>query len=160
MDILAGKSIPETLNHTFVAIIPKVDHLKVASQFRPIGLCNLLYKTVTKTLINRLKPALPKVICPTQGAFVLGWQITDNIVIVQEVLHTMRKKQGKSEYMTIKIDFEKACDRLKWSFIRDTLMEMQIPILLIEVIMMCVASSKMYVLWNGHLWRSLPHLEE
>jgi len=61
----------------------------------------------------------------------------------------MRKKQGKSRYMAIKIDLEKAYDGLKWSLIRGTLMKMQIPIPLIEIIMMCVTSSKMRELWNS-----------
>lgn len=51
--------------------------------------------------------------------------------------------------MTIKIDFEKAYDRLKWSFIRDTLGEMNLPIRLIDIIMECVTTSNLRVLWNG-----------
>lgn len=66
-------------------------------------------------------------ISPTQCTFVPRRQITDNIVIVQEMLHTMRKKQGRVGYMAIKIDFEKAYDRLRWSFIRDSLVEMRLP---------------------------------
>lgn len=61
----------------------------------------------------------------------------------------MRRKQGGKGNMTMKIDFEKAYDRLQWAFICDTLIEMNLPILLIEVIMECVTSPTMRVLWNG-----------
>ncbi|GKA76430.1 reverse transcriptase [Tanacetum coccineum] len=88
-------------------------------------------------------------ISPTQGAFVLGRQITDNIVIVHEVLHLMRKKQGQKGSMAIKIDLAKAYDRLQWDFIRDTLFETKIPPLLVEIIMLCVTTPSMKILWNG-----------
>lgn len=71
----------------------------------------------------------------TQTSFVPSRQITDNIVIVQEVIHSMKKKQGGKGYITIKIDFENAYDRLKWDFIRNTLIEMNFPICIMEVIM-------------------------
>lgn len=68
---------------------------------------------------------------------------------MQEVIHTMKRKQGIKGFMAIKIDFEKAYDRLRWKFIRDTLLQMNLPILLVETIMECVCSASMRVLWNG-----------
>lgn len=61
----------------------------------------------------------------------------------------MRKKQGGNGFMAIKIDFEKAYDRLKCDFIKETLCEMHFPQLMIEVIMECVSSSSLRILWNG-----------
>lgn len=66
-------------------------------------------------IVNRLKGILPNIVSNTQASFIPGRQITDNIVIMQEVLHTMRYKQGAKGYMAIKIDFEKAYDRLDGS---------------------------------------------
>nr|GEV34889.1 putative ribonuclease H protein At1g65750 family [Tanacetum cinerariifolium] len=88
-------------------------------------------------------------ISPTQGAFVPSQQITDNIVIVQEALHSMRQKRGEKGYMAIKIVLAKAYDRLYWDFIRDTLLEMKIPQLLLEIIILCVTTPSMKILWNG-----------
>lgn len=92
LDVLAGKGIPPSLNNTFIALIPKVNVPESPKQFRPIGLCNVTYKIITKVIVNRLKVVLPKLISPTQASYVPGRQITDNIVIFQEVLHSMRSK--------------------------------------------------------------------
>jgi len=68
---------------------------------------------------------------------------------MQEVLHTMRRKSGIKGWMAIKLDLEKAYDRLKWEFIRDTLTRMKLPHQLREVIMNCVTSPSLRILWNG-----------
>lgn len=149
MDVLTGKQIPDGLNETHIVLLPKTDHPEAASHFRPIGLCNVAYKIITKMIVNRLKPHLPFLISNTQASFVSGRQITDNIVIVQEVIHTMRKKQGKTGFMAIKIDFEKAYDCLRWTFICDTLLQMNLPYLLVNTIMECITSASLKVLWNG-----------
>lgn len=149
LDVLNGKGLPEGLNNTFITLLQKVEHPESATQFRPIGLCNVAYKIITKVIVNRLKPVLPFLISNTQASFVPRRQITDNVVIMQEVLHTMRKKQGKKGLRAIKIDFEKAYDRLRWSFILDTLLQMNIPYLLVTVIMECVTTASLQVLWNG-----------
>ena len=83
------------------------------SQLRPIGLCNVAYKAITKAIVNRLKPILAKLIAPTQSSFVPGRQISDNIIIVQEMLHSMRQKKGSTGHIAIKIDLEKAYNRLR-----------------------------------------------
>lgn len=89
---LEGKGLPDKMNETFITLSPKVDNPETAAHFRPIGLCNVIYKIVTKLLVNRIKPLLPRLISNTQGSFVPGRQITDNIIIMQEVIHTMKRK--------------------------------------------------------------------
>ena len=54
-----------SINQTFISLIPKVEKPKHVKQFRPIGLCNVIYKVVTKLLANRLKRIMAKVIAPT-----------------------------------------------------------------------------------------------
>ncbi|XP_021846248.2 uncharacterized protein [Spinacia oleracea] len=46
--VLEGKGIPNNLNDTHIVLLPKVDNPEVSSQFRPIGLCNVSYKIITK----------------------------------------------------------------------------------------------------------------
>lgn len=51
--------------------------------------------------------------------------------------------------MAIKIDFEKAYNHVRWSFIKDNLIKMQLPRPLVDVIWGCITTSSMSVLWNG-----------
>ena len=63
--ILHGHPIPPELNRTFVALIPKKPKPESILEFRPISLCNVAYKLVTKVIANRLKPLLPNIISDT-----------------------------------------------------------------------------------------------
>jgi len=59
LKFLQGGEILGGLNETFVTLIPKTSHPEMVSQFRPIGLCNVAYKLITKCIVNRLKQILP-----------------------------------------------------------------------------------------------------
>jgi len=147
--VLQGSMLPEGLNDTYITLIPKVSNPKRVAQLRPIGPCNVVYKVITKCMVNRLKRVLSKLISPMQSSFIPGRQIMDNIIVMQEILHAMRRKSGHKGWMAIKLDLKKAYDRLRWEFIRDTLTRMNLPSLLVKVIMNCVTSSSLSILWNG-----------
>jgi hypothetical protein len=88
-------SVPDGWNNTTIVLIPKVDSPEKVTQFRPISLCNVVYKVISKMLSHRLKQYLPDIISDHQSAFVPGRLITDNILIAYESIHTMKKKKGK-----------------------------------------------------------------
>ena len=100
---ISGK-MPTNLNDTNLVLIPKNESPENISHFRPIALCNVVYKVISKILANRVKPFLNSLVCPTQTAFVPNRSIHDNSVIVQEILHKMKRKSGKGGLMVIKID--------------------------------------------------------
>ena len=107
------------LNHTFIALIPKVKSPESISEFRPIALCNILYKLVSKVLANRLKRILPQIIFESQSAFQSDKAISDNILVAFETLHHMKtKKYGKLGHLALKLDMSKAYDRLEWIFLQ------------------------------------------
>lgn len=86
-------------------------------------------------MANIIKTILPDLIGSTQTIFVLRRYITENIVIVQEIVHSMRKKKGKRGQMLIKVDIEKADDYLSWEFVHETLRGVGLPSDLIHLIM-------------------------
>lgn len=83
------------MNATFLALIPKVDNPQIPTEFKPISLYNSTYKIISKILANRLRPVLSKIISQVQSEFMPNRKITDNIVLAQELIHTMNKNKKK-----------------------------------------------------------------
>ena len=95
-------------NYTFLALIPKEVNPETFDRFRPISLCNASYKILAKLLANRLKLLLGKLISPLQGGFVKGRHLVDNVIQVQEALHSSFQRKEKG--MSIKLDMKNAFD--------------------------------------------------
>ncbi|KAA3481590.1 reverse transcriptase [Gossypium australe] len=86
-----GKEI-ESANTTNIVLIPKVSHPITLANFRPISLCTIMYKLVTKTIANRLQDVIGGWIDKAQSAFIPGRLISDNVLLAYELLHTFRQK--------------------------------------------------------------------
>ena len=149
LTIFATKRIPSYLNHTLVTLILKRNGPEVLGHFRPISLCTTIYKMVSKIIINRIRPHVQHLVSPLQAAFIPGRKGLDNMIIAQEILHFMEKKKGRVGTMALKIDLEKAFDRLEWSFLREVLVHFNFPSNLIAIIMDCISSTFVSVLFNG-----------
>lgn len=111
--IFEERRVLEYLNKTHVALIPKIQGPETLGNYRLISLCNTVYKIVTKIFVARLRPFLDTLVSPLQAAFVPGRRGIDNTIIAQEVIHSISKKRGKESYMVLKIDLEKAYDKLE-----------------------------------------------
>lgn len=149
LDFFNTGQLPDETNDALVVLIPKVGKPEKMAQFRPISLCNVLFKMITKTMVIRLKKVMPKLIGPAQASFIPGRLSADNIVVVQEALHSMRRKKGRKGWMLLKLDLEKAYDRIRWDFLEDTLKAANLPELWVKWIMQCVEGPSMTLLWNG-----------
>lgn len=106
-------SFPPELNFTQLSILPKKPNPTNMMDLRPISLCSVMYKIISKLLCSRLKILLSNIVSDTQGAFVNGRLISDNILIAHEMIHALRSNANVNEdYMAIKTDMSKAYDRI------------------------------------------------
>lgn len=84
----------EDLGHALICLILKQSSLETVKHFRPISLCNTLYKLFTKILVNRLKLLIAKQISPNQNNLIKGSGPDINLIVASEVLHSMNMKKG------------------------------------------------------------------
>jgi len=147
--VWVNPSLISFINNTLIVIIPKLDKPEFVSQFRPISLCNVIYKIISKVIVNRIKPLLDRIISPYQSSFIPGRSIHHNIIVAKEMVHTMSKMKGQKTFMSIKIDLEKAYDRLNWNFVKNFLEECKFPLQIIQMIHHCISSLSYKIMWNG-----------
>jgi hypothetical protein len=125
LDFFKYGDFDSAMNYTHICLIPKKNHASCVTDFRPISLCNVVYKIILKALANRLKSILPSIISKNQSTFIPGRLILDNILAAYETLHTMHAQMwGKVGYMAIKLDMSKAYNRVEWGFLEAGMIKM------------------------------------
>ncbi|CAA0837929.1 Uncharacterized mitochondrial protein AtMg01250, partial [Striga hermonthica] len=139
-------------NHTVLSLIPKCFSPDNLSQFRPISLCTVIYKLISKILAQRLKSCLPCCISDLQAAFLEGRQITDNIIIAQEAFHFLnRHSSGPHAFMALKLDLVKAFDRVEWICLKKLMIHMGFHNDFVKLIMTCVTTTSFSFKINGSI---------
>ncbi|GKC95092.1 putative RNA-directed DNA polymerase, eukaryota, reverse transcriptase zinc-binding domain protein [Tanacetum coccineum] len=144
-----GKLLKD-INHTIIALIPKVASPTRVNDFRPISCCNVLFKCITKIVSNRIKESLKSLISPNQSAFVPGRSISDNILLTQELMHNYHLDRG-SPRCAFKVDIQKAYDTVDWSFLKEVLIGFGFHNRLVGWIMECVTTTSFSISINGSL---------
>ena len=129
--------MPKNMNHTFISLNPKVKSPEIAKDFRCLSLCNVLHKIISKTIANRLKKLLPKLVSESQSTFMSDRLISDNILVAFETLHHL------------KLDMSKAYDRVEWIFIDKVMEKLGFAGSWISLISSCIRSVSFLVLVNG-----------
>jgi hypothetical protein len=143
---IRGK-ISGDLNSTFLVLIPKIDSPLSFDDYRPISLCNLIYKIVSKVISNRIKPFLGRGLSAEQLGFLKGRRIQDAIGAAHECIHSIKQKNLKA--LILKLDLKKAFDCIDWDFLRLALHSVGFGENFILWIMACVSSARFAVLVNG-----------
>jgi exonuclease III len=144
-------SMDQDINSTNIALIPKKQTPVSVTEFRPISLCNVLYKIISKVLANKFKKVLPTIISPYQSAFLSGRLITDNILAAYETMHSMHTKMwSKVGFIDIKLDMSKVYDRVKWAFLEAVMTKLGFATRWIKMVMECIRTVKYSIVVNGN----------
>lgn len=147
--LFEGKLDLWRLNYGVITLIPKIKDANNIKAFRPICLLNVCFKFLTKILTKRLTEVAAKVIGQSQTAFIPGRHILDGVVILHEVLHTLKK--GHHSGIIFKLDFEKAYDRVQWSFLFEVLQRKGFNEKWVQWIKMATVEGRVAININGEV---------
>ncbi|CAL1375550.1 unnamed protein product [Linum trigynum] len=151
LNFFSSDRLLHSFNHTLISLLPKVLNADPMRQIRPIGLCHVFYKIIAKLMAARLSVILPDVVSSTQNGFVRDRSITDNILLGQEVMQFLKTKvHGRDKWMALKLDMEKAYDRVEWSFLLLIMEQMGFCYEWRRWINACISTVSFSVLINGH----------
>ncbi|XP_021996309.1 uncharacterized protein LOC110893511 [Helianthus annuus] len=140
LEFFDNGKILKQLNHTILALIPKVETPDSVLDYHPISCCNVLYKCISKIITERLKGCLETLVSINQSAFVPGRRISDNILLTQELMHNYHLNKGPPR-CAFKIDIQKAYDTVSWSFLEKILCQFGLHRKMVNWIMACVTTA-------------------
>lgn len=111
--VFTRSCVLRTINSTQIVLIPKRENASTMTDFKPISLCNTVYKVVSKIIVNCLQPVMEELISPNQNAFIKGRLISDNIFLASELMTYIHKTRSTNTCWGVaKLDLAKAYDRL------------------------------------------------
>lgn len=142
-------SMPKEVNSSLIVLIPKTSNPSSVNHYRPISLCDVVYKVISKLLVSKLRPLLDKIISPAQSAFIPNRWIVENQVIVQEILHSFKTRKTKPGLMAVKLDLQKAYDRVNWKFIQAVFLHLGFNETFTNWILACISSVSFEILVSG-----------
>lgn len=100
-----GSTLPRSMTHTNLVLLPKKYVIQIFLELRPISLSNFLDKVISTLLHDRLENPLPNIIEQNQSCFVKGRSITNNVLLDQKIITDIRKSE-KLAKVVIKLDMD------------------------------------------------------
>lgn len=150
LGILNNNKCIKDWNNTNIVFVPKISNPKEVGDFRPISLCNVKYKIVTKSIANRMKGVLKYIISENQSALIQGRLIIDNIIIGYECINAIKDQRNVGKDMVaFKIDLSKAYDRVEWPYSKEIMLRLGFDNRWVNLILNCISSASVSVLING-----------
>ncbi|KAK3184523.1 hypothetical protein Dsin_031809 [Dipteronia sinensis] len=147
-EFFKGDALPRFYCSSFIVLISKVKNPQSFDKFRPISLCNVIYKAFSKVLVNKLSMVIRDLISPEQGAFVRGRSIFENVTLTQEMTKMLHRKV-RGGNVILKIDMSKAYDRVEWKFVDQTLYAFGFPDFFCKLIQNCITTPWVSVMMHG-----------
>ncbi|GKF22950.1 protein LAZ1 [Tanacetum coccineum] len=120
------------------------------NDYRAISCCNVIYKCISKILTNRIIEGIKEVVGINQSAFIPGRNISDNILLTQELMHNYHWKKGAPR-CAFKVDIQKAYDTVDWWFLGIILKGFGFHHIMIKWIMACVTLATFSISLNGDI---------
>ncbi|MCO5572277.1 hypothetical protein L7F22_026030 [Adiantum nelumboides] len=121
-EAISFEALPLPINEGIIKLIHKKEEKNIITNWRPITMLNCAYKIFAKALALRLKDHMSKWIRQEQKGFIKGRFILDNIVTLWEAMEYA--EEVGQDYVFLKIDFDKAYDKLNWNYTIDALRHM------------------------------------
>ncbi|KAJ9535204.1 hypothetical protein OSB04_un001715 [Centaurea solstitialis] len=140
--------LDKELNHTLLCLLPKSPNASSVSDFRPISCCTVLYKCISKIIVERMKPYLDGLVSKSQSAFIPGRRIVDNILMAHELVVGYHLHTGQPR-CAFKIDIRKAYDMVDWRFLFNMLAGVGFHPALIRWIEEMVSTTSYSISLNG-----------
>lgn len=137
-------------NCTVISLVPKRIGADSLTDFRPISLCNVVYKIISKILARRLQEVTPLMVSNTQSAFVKGRLLVENVLLATEMVQGFGNS-NISKRGPLKVDLRKAFDCVNWNFILQILETADFPPLFVNWISQCLTSTSFSINVNGEL---------
>ncbi|XP_075496425.1 uncharacterized protein LOC142533502 [Primulina tabacum] len=159
LDFFQGSPLPQSFTATTITLIPKVESAHAWSDFRPISLCNVTYKIISKLLYSRLRIVVERLVSLNRSGFVPGRLISDNILLAQELTHSLNLPTRGCNII-LKLDMAKAYDRVQWPFLFEVLRHFGFSERVVALVSACISHCHFSVNINGaeYLSRGLDRL--
>ncbi|KAJ9536543.1 hypothetical protein OSB04_un000295 [Centaurea solstitialis] len=140
--------LDKEINHTLLCLLPKSPNASSITDFRPISCCTVLYKCISKILVDRIKPYLDGLVSRSQSTFIPGRRIVDNILMAHELVVGYHLQVGQPR-CAFKIDIRKAYDMVDWRFLFNMLSGVGFHPALVRWIKEMVTSTSYSIALNG-----------
>ncbi|KAL9672753.1 hypothetical protein QQ045_029005 [Rhodiola kirilowii] len=141
MQFWTDGTLDKEINKTMIVLIPKKKDALRVEDWRPISLCMVAIKIITKIIAQRLQPILNQVISTSQSAFVKSCIIIDNFVVAHEIANFLKNcRDDGNYYASVKVDMSKAYDRVEWIFLEKLLLRLGFVADWVGRVMKCVST--------------------
>jgi hypothetical protein len=148
-DFALGRVDIARLNFGIISLIPKVKGAERITQFRPIALINVIFKFVAKAYAIRLAALAHRTIDRSQFAFIKGRCLPEGALALHEIAQELHV--GKQEGLLLKLDFEKAYDRVSWDFLQEILLRKGFSARVVHLLMKLVKGGQNAINVNGEI---------